>query len=83
MKHLRLLLQISLGEDFVCLPLCLAEYDCSTMAATIKIDNVSDDSISLMVRTVQRKMLDCLRGADFCIFDEVNEVTVGGKICPG
>lgn len=60
MQNLGFLLQISFKQNFIGLPLSLAKDDCTTVSSSIKIDNISNDGVSVVVRAVHSKVLDCL-----------------------
>lgn len=77
MEHLCLLLEVRLQEDFVGFFLGFSENDCSTVASTVEIDDVSDDGVSMVIGAVEGEVLDSLGGPDFGIFDEVDELSVG------
>jgi hypothetical protein len=77
MKYLRLLLEVRLQEDLVGFFLGFSENDCSTVASTVEVDDVSDDGVSMIVGAVEGEVLDSLGGPDFGIFDEVDELSVG------
>lgn len=52
MEHMRLLLQIGLGEYFICLLLRLAEDDGSAVESTVQVNDVRNDCVPRIVRTV-------------------------------
>lgn len=57
MEDLGFLFQVSLQEDLVGFLFGLAENDGSAMSSSIKVDNVGDDGVSVVVRTVEGQVL--------------------------
>lgn len=60
MQNLSLLLEIGLQKDLVCLSLRLTEDDGSTMTTSVKVDDVRDDRVAVVIRTVEGQVFDCL-----------------------
>jgi len=53
MQNLSLLLEISLEKNLIGFFLSLAENNGSTMSTSVKIDNICNNSISMIVRTIE------------------------------
>jgi hypothetical protein len=49
-KHLRLLFQVSLTINFVSLLLGFTENDCPAVTTTIQVDDISNNSITRIIR---------------------------------
>jgi hypothetical protein len=52
-KNLSLLLQVGFEQDLIGLFLCLTENDGSAVSSSIKIDEVGDDGVSMIMRAAQ------------------------------
>ncbi len=52
MENLGLLFKVSLEKNFVVFLFGLTEYNRSTMSSSVKVDNISDDGISMIVWTI-------------------------------
>jgi hypothetical protein len=60
MQNLSLLLEIGLQKDLIGLSLRLTEDDGSTMTTSVKVDDVRDDRVAVVIRTVEGQVFDCL-----------------------
>lgn len=83
MQHLSLLLEVSLQQDLISFLLSLAEDNGAAMATTVKIDDISDDRIAVIVRAVEGEMFYGFRGTYLWVLDEVNKLSIRGEISPG
>lgn len=74
MEDLSFLFEISLKHDLIGFFLGLTEDDGPAVPATVKVDNISNNCISVMVGTVQAQMLHSLGSPDLRVLDEINEI---------
>lgn len=82
-KGLRLLLDVGLQHDLVDFPLGLAEDDGAAVATSVKVDEVGDDCVAVVVGAVEGEVLDGLGGADIRVLDKINKFTIRRQILPG
>jgi len=80
MQNLSLLFEICLEKNLISFFLCFAENNSTAMSTSVEIDNISNNSISMIVRTIEGQMLDGLGCPNLLVLDEVDEFAIWGQI---
>lgn len=63
MKDLSLLFKISFKKDFIGFLFGLTEDDGSSVSSSVKIDNIGNDGVSMIVWTVKGKVFNSFGGS--------------------
>jgi hypothetical protein len=80
MQNLCFLLEVGLEKNFVGFSFGFAEDDGPSVASTIEIYYIGNDSIAMIIRAVEGEVFDSFRAADFGVFDEIDELAIGRQI---
>jgi hypothetical protein len=68
-KDLGLLLEVGFEQDFVGFPFGFTENDGSAVSSSVKVNDVSDDGISMVVRAVEGHVFDSFGGSHASILN--------------
>ena len=69
MQDLGLLFKVCFKQDFIGFSFGLTEDDGSSVSSSVQVNDISDDSVSVVIRAVKGQMLDSFRSSHISILN--------------